>query len=139
MLIRHKLRAVAVGASILMGLVIGAGPAQAATSSTLYICSLETSTACYDYVSGTVTWYNRTALLTGAIAGDHPNIIATFEAWAGSTRVGAPQTRTSYDYGRKGFEFTMGDSNLPGGINTIYYKLCHSSGSVCSAWHSVYK
>ncbi|MFM9615533.1 hypothetical protein [Streptomyces sp. V2] len=90
---------------------------------------------------GDITWYNRTANITGTVA-DHTSggyTTAYFEAFAGSTKIDSV-TRSANDESDlgewRGFNFTIGDTDLTGGIDRIKVTVCrhYSSGSdVCSA------
>jgi hypothetical protein len=73
--------------------------------------------------SGTITWFNRTARVTGSVQKGVfvTTTTAVFEAFAGSTKIES-QTRTvngSFPDGIRGFDFVIGDTNLVGGINRI--------------------
>ena len=126
MSLRHKSGVVMMSVVAALGLVAGAGTASASSGSGF--------TACYapkcdteDYTTGDIVWYNRTATVTGKVyTSDAPDYTqAVFEAYAGSTKVGVPQTRTVSRYAvYKEFSFVAGDPDLVGGIDRIKVTLC---------------
>jgi hypothetical protein len=75
-------------------------------------------------VEGTITWFNRTANITGDVfIGEFATTTtAVFEAFAGSTKIES-QTRTvnltTFPNGDRHFNFLIGDTNLVGGINRV--------------------
>jgi hypothetical protein len=77
------------------------------------------------FTSGSITWHNRTATITGHVFElDTPGYTtAYFQAFAGSRQIGATQTRTINEVDRR-FEFVIGDTNLRGGINLIHIWVC---------------
>ncbi|MEU5727423.1 hypothetical protein ABZ783_37250 [Micromonospora sp. NPDC047738] len=120
-----------------MAAVLGfASPAAAAYPQTgfdVYGC-------CVDYITagntdGVITWYNRTAYISGDVyTGDSTTATAVFEAFASdatSSKIES-QTRTvSGTWNSKHFGFTIGDSNLVGGIHRIKITLCDYSVDSC--------
>ncbi|MEU9508536.1 hypothetical protein AB0D32_19935 [Micromonospora sp. NPDC048170] len=114
---------------------IAAAPAQAAQSFDVCVpgyCS-------WSYTQGAITWHNRTAGVTGSVVDVGPgSTTAFFEAFAGSTKIDS-QTRTADDEtslgSPRGFNFTIGDTDLVGGINRIKITVCFtdSAGQSCSS------
>lgn len=109
--------------------VVGqAGPAQAAYPTRNFQVN-----GLYDLpdngsTDGTITWYNRTANVKGAIWSSYTaaSVTVHFDAFAGSNLID-PQTRTYGGgplNGYKPFNFPIGDSDLPGGINRIRITVC---------------
>ncbi|MFE0593833.1 hypothetical protein [Micromonospora echinospora] len=129
------LRSLALTAAAVAGsAVVTASPAQAATS--FDVCG-PTNYCSLSYTFGTITWYNRTAGVTGSVVDVGPgNTTAYFEAFAGSTKIDS-QTRTADDEtslgSPRGFNFTIGDTNLVGGIDRIKITVCFtdSTGQQC--------
>ncbi|MFE9695038.1 hypothetical protein [Micromonospora sp. NPDC005806] len=96
---------------------------------------------CYLWTNGTVTWYNRTASVAGAIAStyhfcyghpfDRPE--AVFEAYAGATKIDSHVVSimcdTLFTFSDSfGFDpFGIGDTNLVGGINRIKITMCYKT------------
>jgi hypothetical protein len=91
--------------------------------------------SCAGYTDGEITWYNRTASLSGRVVGpvlsqncDYiSHTTAFFEAYAGTTKIDS-QTRTltrgDIDNVRPFGPFTIGDPDLVGGINRIKITVC---------------
>lgn len=83
----------------------------------------------YAYTNGSVTWYNRTALVTGQVVDIGAGYtVAYFYAWAGNVLVD-PQSRTADDTNPnvgspRNFSFTIGDTNRVGGISRIEIWVC---------------
>ncbi len=133
-------RAVAVSAMVALGVVVGtSSPALAYTPDNFSHCVL----SCSSKVAGTITWYNRTAGVTGTVTDIGAGYtVAEFKAFAGSTQVGPTETRTADDENpdlgqNRGFNFTMGDTNKPGGIDSIQVQVCHNipnTAWTCSGW-----
>jgi hypothetical protein len=85
--------------------------------------------------NGSITWYNRTARIEGAVSTgawiedwlDHTT--AYFEAYAGATKIDS----TTWTAGKRTpepiihFTFTIGDTDLVGGINRIKITVCDFS------------
>lgn len=90
------------------------------------------------FVDGYITWYNRTAGVTGGVESyfeDGWPTTAYFDAYAGSVKIDSTH-RTAANGTRRGFNFTIGDTNLPGGINRIKITVCTLKNGVqddCSA------
>ncbi|NNN36654.1 hypothetical protein HLK59_41145 [Streptomyces sp. S3(2020)] len=87
------------------------------------------------YTGGSITWYNRTANVQGTVVDTANNIghvTAYFEAYAGSTKIESV-TRTANaesDLGSpRDFNFTIGDTDLVGGIDRIKVTLCRWDGA----------
>lgn len=128
------IRKVAVGLLAACGALGVASAPAAAADDTFYVGDSIGSTY------GDITWYNRTANIQGTVA-DHSSgsTTAYFEAYAGSTKIDS-QTRTANDDSDLGewrdYNFTIGDSDLVGGIDRIKITVCrhYSSGvDVCSS------
>lgn len=113
------------------GLVTVSGPPASAASTTSYNVCVEAfcNTA---YTIGQITWYNRTANVRGYVVdqGDPGNTTARFTAYAGTRQIGPTQTRT-IDNAQRNYDFSMGDTNLVGGINKIVIQVCAINASVC--------
>jgi len=83
---------------------------------------------------GTITWHNRTATVHGWVYDTGPGTTqAQFRAWQDGAQVGRTETRTADDKSpRLGspreFSFVMGDTNRPGGLDTIWVDLCFDNG-----------
>jgi hypothetical protein len=78
------------------------------------------------FVDGTITWYNRTAGVTGGVESyfeDGWPTTAYFDAYAGSVKIDSTH-RTAANGARRGFNFTIGDTDLVGGINRIKVTVC---------------
>jgi len=112
---------------------IAVAPASAASTSSFYVSKTNSSTY------GTITWHNRTASVDGTVA-DHQSsayTVAYFEAFAGSTKIDS-ETRSANDESSLGeyrtFAFTIGDSDLVGGIDRIKVTVCthYASDRFCS-------
>ncbi|HEY8987332.1 MAG TPA: hypothetical protein VIU15_48200, partial [Streptomyces sp.] len=117
-----------------LGIAVAPASASAAAASSFYVSKTNSSTY------GTITWYNRTANVTGTVA-DHQNnayTVAYFEAFAGSTKIDS-QTRSANnesDLGEyRSFSFTIGDPDLVGGIDRIKVTVCthYASDRFCTA------
>ncbi|GKQ34693.1 hypothetical protein [Streptomyces sp. A012304] len=87
------------------------------------------------YTNGTITWYNRTAMVRGTVIDEvdfYGSAVAYFEAYAGSTKIEST-TRTADYYGALGavrdFNFTIGDTDLVGGIDRIKITVCQEVGT----------
>ncbi|MEU8352470.1 hypothetical protein [Streptomyces sp. NPDC048845] len=122
---------------------VAASPAAAYEQTSFSVCNPQ----CFAYphqdeeegfVYGTITWYNRTAGVTGEVNSyieDGLPTIAHFEAYKRSTKI-ASETRTVANGGRRGFNFTTGDTNLVGGIDRIKITVCTQRNGLpvnCSA------
>jgi hypothetical protein len=116
-------RASALGSAITVGTVVAVqAPAFAFSADHYEICV----TASYrDACStGTISWSNRTAAITGNVidVSEGAYTIVIFESFAGTTKIQS-QTRTANEDtglgGDRGFNFTIGDPDLVGGINRI--------------------
>ncbi|MGW1564307.1 hypothetical protein ACWCQ1_48890 [Streptomyces sp. NPDC002144] len=106
-------------------------PAQAAyPMEDFVICSPDD---CDGATEGTITWYNRTANLLGDVYdfGGTYGTTAIFEAFAGSVKIDS-ETRTANEDSDLGFDrhfnFTIGDTDLVGGIDRIKITLCRDYG-----------
>ncbi|WP_416974603.1 hypothetical protein [Streptomyces sp. 4F14] len=138
--IARKASAVLLAACGTLGIAVAA-PASAADYPTdsFFVSKTDGSTT-NSYTSGTITWYNRTAGITGAVvdlqAGAYT--VAYFEAFAGATKIDS-QTRSANDESdlgqRRTFTFTIGDSDLVGGIDRVKVTVCthYPSATFCSA------
>lgn len=141
-------------AAVLFGLV---APAHAYPITTWIHChesGVSCSTSSYGYADGSFTWYNRTAYVSGDVhrknatfvsnpdgsIGQVQGVQVAFEAYApGGIKVDT-QTRTvnppdsSLHYG-----FTIGDTNLAGGIERIKVTICiYSPARWCGAPRNYY-
>lgn len=80
--------------------------------------------------TGTITWLNRTAEVSGQVSDNGAgSITAIFEAFAASTKIdtqtrSADDTATGPTASPRGFTFAIGDPNLVGGINRVRLTLC---------------
>lgn len=81
-----------------------------------------------DNAWGSITWYNRTAGVNGYVRdidlGWDIYTTVRFRSFAGSTQIGSEFYRTAQDETYP-YAFTMGDTNLVGGINKIEIRVCH--------------
>jgi hypothetical protein len=115
-------------AAVAVAMAGGVAPAQAATSEWFNVCGV---LDCGYNVAGTITWHNRTASVTGdvidAIKDDGTYGVAVFEAFAGSRKIDS-ETRSANADGStgvvRGFNFTIGDTELVGGIDRIKITMC---------------
>ncbi|MBC2903588.1 hypothetical protein [Streptomyces cupreus] len=137
-------RKAAVGVLAAVGaLAVAAAPAAAAEYPTdeFSLCGVSCTEDNVDgYTSGVITWYNRTANIQGSVtdieAGPVPTTVY-FEAYAGSTKIDS-ESRTANDASDLGqirdFNFTIGDTDLVGGIDRIKITLCQQrpSGIACT-------
>ena len=97
------------------------------------------------HTDGTITWFNRTANVQGTVTDIGAGTTqAIFKAFAGTTQIGPTQTRTADDessnpdvHSPRSINFTMGDTNLVGGINKITVQVC--SNGRCSVPTSYFK
>ncbi|MFJ8113166.1 hypothetical protein [Streptomyces sp. NPDC096132] len=87
-----------------------------------------------DLSRGTITWYNRTAGMQGYVQDflyGH-STTAVFEAFAGSVKIDS-ETRTANNESDLGyfrhFDFTIGDTDLVGGIDRVKITVCHDYGT----------
>jgi len=97
-------------------------PAQAATGFLTCVDS------CAGGTRGSITWFNRTANVSGSVFDSgYGTTTAIFEAFAGSTKIDV-ETRFADDQGSTGpnrsFSFTIGDTDLVGGIDRIRITVC---------------
>lgn len=91
----------------------------------------------YGYTWGYVTWHNRTVSLTGRVVDKGPGwTVAKFRAYANGKQIGAEVTRYTDDASTnpnlkspREFQFQMGDTNLPGGIDKVGISICHTETS----------
>lgn len=76
------------------------------------------------FTEGGITWFNRTAGVQGQVVdtADPGSTTAIFEAFAGATKIDT-ETRTINNDERP-FNFTIGDTDLVGGINRIKVTVC---------------
>ncbi|BCL14888.1 hypothetical protein [Micromonospora sagamiensis] len=121
--------------AVLSGIALGVAaavspaiPASAAADDYFYVCGGQFETCGGGSTEGTIVWYNRTAGITGGVSDSGPgSTTAIFEAFAGSTKIES-QTRTADDEtslgAYRGFNFTIGDSDLVGGIDRIKITVC---------------
>lgn len=132
--VKQLLRTAVVGALVGSGVAVGmSAPAQADTSEQFYVCDA----TCFNWTSGTITWHNRTATVSGTVYDEQPGAYTTaiFEAFAGSTKIDSA-TRTANDESDLGwarnFSFSIGDPNKVGGINRIKITVCWTSAETRS-------
>lgn len=91
----------------------------------------------YDYSRGSITWHNRTAGVSGYVIDEGPGwTVVRFRAFAGSKQIGADVTRYTDDESAdpkirspRRFEFLMGDTNLPGGVDKVEISICHTKNT----------
>jgi hypothetical protein len=120
--------AILVVASMLI--ILGAAaPAQAAYPITHFnVNGLDDSSCQFGNTEGDITWYNRTANLSGGVyACTSPAATAVFTAYASDASDSKIETQTrtaSGEWDVRGFNFTIGDSNLVGGIYRIKIQVC---------------
>jgi hypothetical protein len=106
--------------------VATAGPAQAYAVDQFDVCG---NTCAESRTAGTITWHNRTATIQGYVLDAGTGFTrVTFYPYAGSRSL-PEQSRTANDSdpavgARRSFNFVIGDTDLPGGINTINIVLC---------------
>jgi hypothetical protein len=89
------------------------------------------------YAWGYVTWHNRTVSLTGYVTDKGAGwTVARFRAYANGRQIGPDVTRYTDDASTnpnlkspRDFEFLMGDTNLPGGIDKVGISICHTETS----------
>lgn len=92
---------------------------------------------CENYTSGTITWHNRTATVSGHVVDKGAGFtIAKFQGYAGTTPVGPQESRYVDDASAnpnltspRKIGFGLGDTNKPGGINRILIELCFTESS----------
>jgi hypothetical protein len=123
----------AVGALAACG-VLGLAAAPASAASEVYDVTVD-SAQHNSYARGSITWYNRTANIQGKVVDLNEGAGATqviFEAFAGSTKIDS-ETRTADDSTDLGtvrdYNFTIGDTELVGGIDRIKITVCHVIGT----------
>lgn len=134
---RKRLAVGLVGACGVLG--IAAAPATAYPKVHFNVCNPYCDPDTEDgFVDGYITWYNRTAGVTGGVESyfeDRLPTAAYFDAYAGSVKIDSTH-RTAANGKRLGFNFTIGDTNLVGGINRIKITVCTLDNGVqkdCSA------
>jgi hypothetical protein len=116
-------RAAALGSAITVGTVVAIqAPAWAFAVDQFDICVTPSyRSACS---SGTVSWGQRTAAISGTVIDEDVDGYTTviFESYAGATKIQS-QTRTANDSSSLGdtrdFAFSIGDPDLVGGIDRI--------------------
>jgi hypothetical protein len=106
--------------------VAGALPAHAAyPTQDYYACPLAGCAS--DYANGTITWYNRTAGISGYVRQAANSGLVTqvnIDAFQGSTLI-EHQARTVQEANYElGYGFVIGDPNLGGGIDRIRVTVC---------------
>lgn len=112
-----------------VGVVLGAAaPAYAYPVTPFYNCYNGAGACSYAYTEGSIVWYNRTAGIQGHVVDvGTGSTTAVFEAFAGSTKIDST-TRTANDEtslgGDRSFNFTIGDTDLVGGIDRIKVTVC---------------
>lgn len=131
-------RVLASAASVTSLAVTGiAAPATAAPAGVFFsVCG---AVNCTTETAGYIFWSNRTARLTGdvidATLTNSTYTVAVFEAFAGSRKIES-QTRTNNPATNggdpfRGFNFTIGDPDLRGGIDRIKITACEEPGHIC--------
>ncbi|MEU0093124.1 hypothetical protein [Kribbella sp. NPDC006257] len=119
---RFVRRAVAVGVAAVAAAGGATVPAAATTQFAVdhfRVCMDEATNDCSTRVEGSITWGQRTAIVTGkVINGEGGSATAAFSAYAGSKRIDHT-TRTASGVSTTPFSFVIGDPNLVGGINRI--------------------
>lgn len=87
------------------------------------------------YTNGTITWYNRTAMVRGSVIDRedfYGRAVAYFEAYDGSTKIESTTRTADYtgDLGAvRDFNFTIGDTDRVGGIDRIKITVCQEIGT----------
>lgn len=134
MRILYRARALLVYALITIGIVFGVAPAAHAYPTTFfYACGGKLCS--FSHTEGWFTWYNRTTGVQGHVVDvGRGSTTAIFEAYAGTRKIDST-TRTADDQssltGDRSFNFTIGDTNLVGGIDRIKVTVCvNDSGSI---------
>ncbi|MFD4205948.1 hypothetical protein ACFWRG_08150 [Micromonospora tulbaghiae] len=120
-------------ATTLLATLALASPAHAYPAQSYKVCYLPSDCG-YDWASGNITWYSRTAGIQGHVvsgAGCDNAVDSTqvaFEAYAGANKKDT-QTRTTSGYcADLSYNFTIGDPNLVGGIDRIKVTVCVITG-----------
>jgi hypothetical protein len=123
------IRSLSAVAALTMG-VLTAGSASAdvraaATwpNDTYYECSDN----CDGFARGGVVWGNRTAQIQGSVQSYRDTTTVYFDAFAGSTKVDS-ETRSSSGP-EVSYNFTIGDPDLPGGVDRIRVQVCTPLGA----------
>ncbi|WP_143465916.1 hypothetical protein [Kribbella sp. ALI-6-A] len=84
---------------------------------------------CTSKADGWIVWANRTATVGGSVQDDIANQQTTvyFDAFQGSVKVDS-ETRTAKvsDTAPVSFRFTIGNPDLPGGIDRIRIQICRT-------------
>jgi len=115
-------RAVAVGVAAVAAAGAATVPAAATTQFAVdhfKVCMDEAANDCSTRVEGTITWGQRTAVVTGkVINGGGGSATAGFSAYAGSKKIDHT-TRTAKGVSTTPFSFVIGNPTLVGGINRI--------------------
>ena len=110
--------------ALLLGSTINTVPANATdTRFEACICDLGPG----EYTTGTITWLNRTATLSGWVnhpAGVDYSTTAIFDAFAGATKIDTETRTLRTPDPSHPFSFTIGDPNLHGGIDRIRVTVC---------------
>ncbi len=137
-----KLRNLALGALVGVGLaIVPGGPAFADGGFSL----CENWDNCYAYTTGCVTFYNRTAGISGRVEDHTTNgyTVAIFDAYKGDVKI-ETETRSANNESSLGtvrsFDFVIGDTNDPGPLTRIKITVCavYASGSRSCSPNSAY-
>jgi len=128
MRIQYRAKALLVYVFVAIGIVLGVAPPAHAYSTigfSAYGPELENSVS---FTEGSFTWYNRTANVQGHVVDlGWGSTTAIFEAYAGDRKIDS-ETRTANDTTdltwNRSFNFTIGDTDLVGGINLIKVTVC---------------
>lgn len=108
-----------------------AAPSAAAAAPTPFIVCAHTESCGAGYTYGDITWHNRTATVDGFVRDDQGpgSTTAVFEAFAGATKIDST-TRTANADSSLGspreYYFTIGDTDLVGGIDRIKITVCRN-------------
>ncbi len=141
---QYSLRRVLATAVVAGGVVAAGGQAPASATTqwaedAYYVC---VDQACSMWVSGQITWGNRTALMTGNVVNDVPGGTATaaFDAFAGSTKVDSFRI-IAHDDKNKSIalfeDLQVGDPTRVGGIDRIRVQICSSSKRCSVQWNEI--
>jgi hypothetical protein len=133
-----KIAAAALSATLA---VLAPATAQAVPDDPFDHCVFKLGDLCLEGGSGNIVWYNRTAVVSGRVwhrSGAEGWVQGRFRAYANGLPVGEEQTRTAQASSTRGFEFSIGDTNLRGGIDYITIQVCNDSG-LCSGQRAYLK
>lgn len=133
-----NLGAAAAAIAAAAGMILSAAPAEAGAQAgwpndTFRLCDYRPATTnCDGQTIGGIIWGNRTSTLQGRLI-DHGGTGTTvfFDAFAGATKVDS-DTRHVAALGDIPYNFVIGDSTVPGGVDRVRVQVCRTGTLQCS-------